>query len=311
MDTPAQYCQVAVSNIDLTDTQYSLHPFPIDPAQHLDSLSSLLYPPLLLECLEKQYIVLSGKEYILVEEKQDKTLLALVIPSLYAEQQRLIFELLIRHRLLRSSLSNIEQAIFCQKASKLLPAEEVIAFLPLLGLKAKPHIRDQLLSLLALEHSVQFGLHTGSIAPRVGKKLGFFSPADQEILALLIEELRLGGSKQQKLIDSVFELTRRQQISAQELLQQWQEREQAKQQNNGPQKITSLFSWLNQACQPRLTAAEEEFKKFCGQLKLPSGIRVSHSPAFEEQQVTLSIDFTTQKELATAWSKIHSALDNN
>ncbi|MCI5120012.1 MAG: hypothetical protein D3908_02235, partial [Candidatus Electrothrix sp. AUS4] len=126
-------------------------------------------------------------------------------------------------------------------------------------------------------------------------------------LAQLIEQFQLGGSKQQNLIDRLFQLTKREQTSVEALINQWKEKEKDKQ-LNGPQQVSSLLRWLDQQCQPRLAQTEEEFKKFSSQLQLPAGVRIDHALSFEEEQVTLSMDFSSKEELARIWPKIEALL---
>ncbi|MCI5138042.1 MAG: hypothetical protein D3922_06420, partial [Candidatus Electrothrix sp. AR1] len=77
---------------------------------------------------------------------------------------------------------------------------------------------------------------------------------------------------------------------------------------NGPQRTSSLLRWLDRECQPRLTQAEEAFKKFSNLLQLPAGIRLEHSRSFEEEQVTLNMDFGSKEELARIWPHLETVL---
>jgi hypothetical protein len=308
------YRQVPVKNIDLTDTSYALNPFPTEPDSELvDSITALgiLHPPLLLEYRKDTFIVLSGRRRLhavqTVDANNDLSITALIVQYSVQPFQHdpQFFKILLGHQLVGSRLSVIEQAVFLQKAIDFLEREEVIALLPMLGLKAKSHVPEQLISLLGLDVSVQVGLHRGIISQRSGKKLARFSQEDQKKIAEIIDEYQLGGSKQQKLIDQVFQLSKRERISAEKLLGRWCEREKDKQ-LNGPQRIASLLKWLDQECQPRLSQADAKFRQFRSQLKLPSGVRVEHSPAFEEERVTLSMDFSSREELACVWPKIEA-----
>ena len=312
MNTPTQYRQVTPSDIDLSDTRYTLNPFPSEGPD--DQLSAsirtfgILHPPLLLELTDNRFIVLSGRKRVQAAGGTiDTPITALVISREYVDQPQVILCTLLQHQLIGPPLSIIEQALFFKKAMDCLPAEEIIKFLPMMGYKAKPHIPNELTSLLDLDPTVQQGLHEGILSLRAGKKLLQFSPADQRILAELISELQMGGSKQQKLIDLVFELTKRLQTSAGELLNNWQEKEKDTQRNR-PQKAASLLSWLQRKCRPISLAAEENFKKFCRQLELPAGVRISHTLSFEDEQVTLCVDFNSRKELKKKWPQIKSLL---
>jgi ParB family chromosome partitioning protein len=306
------YRQVRLQDINLGDKSYSLNPFPQNHKQDLlQSINELgiLQPPLLLEQQDGKYSILSGRKRItayLQQEGGDDHITALIITSDKNNQKPsplYLFSSLLQHQLLGRPLTLIEQAIFFQKATQILDEQDILSFLPLLGLKPKPHIPGELIALLELDRSVQQGIHNGIIPQRSGKKLARFSPADQKKLADIIYEYQLGGSKQQKLLERCFQLTKRQQNSVKELIDSWKEKVREKN-LNGPQKATSLLHWLDQQYQPRLTQAEEEFKKFSAQLQLPAYARVEHSPSFEEKQVTLSMNFSSKEELARIWPQI-------
>ncbi|RWX44906.1 hypothetical protein H206_01241 [Candidatus Electrothrix aarhusensis] len=316
------YRQVRLQDINLADRKYALNPF--DPEKVLpQSISNfgILHPPLLLEKQDHTFIILSGRRRIEAslqtynsnecqKDKEDFHLTALII-SLNEEKpenQLYLFTALLQHQLLGKSLTVIEQAVFLQKAKMVLKEQEVLALLPMLGLKAKPHIPGELISLLDLESTVQLGLHRGIISQRSGKKLSRFSLADQKHLAEVIDNYQLGGSKQQKLIERFFQLTQREQVSVEVLLDRWRDREKDKQ-LNGPQRTNSLLGWLDRECQPRLTQAEEEFRKFCSQLQLPAGVRLEYSLSFEEEQVTLNMDFSSKEELARIWPQLKALLN--
>ena len=317
------YSQLRLQDINLDDRHYSLNPFSQPPEEILlQSIRNfgILQPPLLLEKQDQTFIIVSGRRrieaYLQIYKVQECPRvregchLAALILSLSGdkpENQFYLFTSLLQHQLLGKSLTVIEQAVFFQKAMLVLEEQEILALLPMLGLKAKPHIPGELISLLDLEPAVQLGLHRGIISQRSGKKLSRFSLADQKQLAEVINTYQLGGSKQQKLIDRFFQLTQREQISVEVLLGHWQDKEKDKQ-LNGPQRTSSLLRWLDRECQPRLTQAEEAFRKFCCQLQLPAGVRLEHSLSFEEEQVTLNMDFGSKEELAGIWPQLEALL---
>ena len=314
------YRQVRIQDIDLDNRSYSLNPFCQTPEQSLvQSIDSfgILHPPLLLEKQGGIFIALSGKKRIKAylqtcntasncqQEQNGNYITALIFTENKEEKpnKNLLFTTLLQHQLLGGPLALIEQAIFFQKATQVLEKQELLSFLPLLGLKPKPHIPGELISLLDLAPSVQQGIHEGRISQRSGKKLSRFSSTDQQKIADIIYTYQLGGSKQQKIVERFFQLTKREQVSVEELLGSWGEKVREKN-LNGPQKAASLLRWLDQQYQPRMTEAEEEFKKFSSQLQIPTGVRVDHSPSFEEEQVTLSMNFRSKKELARIWPQI-------
>lgn len=312
---PTHYRQIAVADIDLLNTQYALNPFSSpEPDSTLKSdiqTYGILHPPLLLEQADNTYIVLSGKKQVQAAAAHTTpTVTALIIRQTENSDKQFIFSTLIRHRRIGSELSCIEQAVFFQKTLDALPAEETLQFLPLLGLKEKPHIPAELISLLSLVPEAQRSLHEGTLSLRAGKNLLRFPAEDQVLLTSLINELQLGGSKQQKLLDQVFELTKRRKMSSAELLADWQEKEKDKQ-HNGPQKAAALLKWLQRQCSPKSTEAEDNFGQFSRQMNLQPGVRLDHALSFEDEQVTLSIDFPSRKQLTEQWPQIRSLLQDS
>ena len=303
------YRQVRLQDINLDDRSYSLNLFPENSNQALvQSISEfgILHPPLLLE-QQDGYIILSGRNRIEAYQQGNEhssiTALTLAVKKDEKKSKIYLFKALLQHQLLGNTLTLIEQAVFFRKATQFLEEQDILAFLPLLGLKIQPHIPGELISLLDLEFSVQQGIHEGVISQRSGKKIARFSSADQKKLAEIIYEYQLGGSKQQKLLERFFQLTKRRQVSVETLFGSWWEK--VKDKNlNGPQRIVSLLCWLDQQYQPRMTEAEEEFKKFSSQLQRPVGVQVEHSPSFEDEQITLSMNFKSKEELARIWSQI-------
>ncbi len=309
------YQQVPIAAIDLSNTLYALNPFASavpDPTLKADIRTyGILHPPLLLEQGHETFIVLSGKKRILAGVGNNgSTVTALVIYQKDPSDKQFIYNTLLRHQLIGSSLSCIEQAVFFHKVQDALPAEDTLQFLPLLGYKEKSHIPAELISLLKLVPVAQRSLHEGVLSLRAGKNLLRFPQDDQRYLAALIRELQMGGSKQQKLIDQVFELTKRLKCSGVELLTGWHEKEKNKK-HNGPQRATALLKWLQQQCSPKSLAAEENFAQFTRQLGLPSSIRVDHILSFEDTQVTLSIDFPSRKQLTEKLPHIRTLLQED
>jgi hypothetical protein len=311
---PTQYRLITVSNIDLSDNRYTLNPLPatgsVEALRADISTYGLLHPPLLLEQNDNKFIVLSGRKRVqIAAENSNISITALVIDQCNSDQQQLIFSTLLKHQLIGAPLSIIEQAVFFKKAMACLPKKNVLEFLPLMGYKSKPYIPDELICLLELAPAARQGLHSGAISLRTGKKLLLFPLADQQKLAGLINELQLGGSKQQKLVEQTFELSKRQRISAEKILNNWLKEKKDKQ-HNGPQKAASLLKWLQLQCSPRSAAAEDDFAKYRRQLHLPAGVRLDHTLSFEDAQVTLSINFRSKEQLAKQWLQLRTLLQD-
>lgn len=305
------FCCIDPADIDLSDTRFSLLHFSSSPHTEDNTTGDvqalgLLHPPLVLK-QEENTLLLSGKEYVEFAVKNNKPTITVLALDQTKVTSTFIFEMLLQHKQLGKNLSSIEQAVFIKKALSQCSKDEVLAFLPMMGLKKKKHILNELTSLLDLSSTAQYALHSGTLSLRGAKKLLCFSKDDQNLLTRTITELQLGGSKQQMLIDAVSELCKRENNDAEKILELWQQQEIGKQ-YNGPQKASALLKWLKLRCSPRATAAEDEFQNFCRQLSLPKGVTIHHTTAFENDQITLTIDFATKKQLAALWPQLKECL---
>lgn len=289
MDLSLSCCSVPRTALDLSEHRYWIAFFPQEVKPNPVHL------PLLLQEGEV-YRFLSGS---LLETQDDVA--ALVLPAVSPPLH--IFRCILQHRLLFPGLSSIDQALFFHRAGEVLAPEDLLSFLPELGLKAEPHVLQELRSLLSLHPAAQVSLHEGQLSLNAAKKLGQIPKHEQEIVVNVVEKLHLGGSKQQKLLELLFTLMKRRQLGVAELLRPWQEHE-WRQEDNIPQQAARLLLYLEQCCQPRLHRAEEQFRTVCKQLKLPPGVKLSHSPAFEEDWVRLHIDFPNMEALTVLWPRL-------
>ncbi len=306
------FSQLHVEEIDFSDNRYTLFPSPASTAKkYLEPVEIeallLFRPPLLLKVESTTYILVSVNEEIeqLLQNKIEQ------IPALILEEntisQRLILTRLLQHRQLQGTLSCMDQALFLKKSLAVLTEPEVLGLLPLLGLKKKTYNINKQLSLLRLCKTAQLAAHEGRITVRAAFSLLHLQEDEQNFLTELITELRLGGSKQLKLIEQMRELGKRENTKAQQLYVLWQESEEGKE-HNGPQKANALFKWLKKRSTPRATAAEQDFKQFITKLNLPQGVSLEHTHSFEDDRIRLIVDFSSKKELARQWPKLDQIL---
>ncbi len=305
-----QLRHIALATIDPDDLHYNLNlPDFRDPDRELCldiARFGLLQPPLLQEKEAGGYRIVSGRKRILAllqTGPAPKNLYGFVLsPDLEPLQ---IFATLLRHALIGSSLSLVEQAIFFHKLLDQVAPEEAVTLLPLLGLKPRPHVLDELLQCLALEEPIQAALHSNLVNPRIVRQLLQLSPEERMALVSLITELRLGGSKQQRVVTLAVDLARRNGVPVGDMLSRWPR---PGEEANIPQLASSLLDWLHKQAHPRLVEAQREFKSFCQRLDLPPHVEVQHTTSFEDETTWLRFAFTTRQGAETFWKKIEKIM---
>ena len=139
-----------------------------------------------------------------LQEKSEKETLCNILPL--NTDQKLIYTFLLEDILSRRSLSPVEKITFLEKFLTIAPEKEARPILIKLGLKPHQHILRDLLKLQSLAPEVLLALHRGVISAKNAGQLLFMDHSDQRIITGLITELKLGGSKQRKLIEYSTEL---------------------------------------------------------------------------------------------------------
>ncbi len=197
----------------------------------------------------------------------------------------------------------IMQAYLLQKAHSTLPEEEVLPLLALMGYKPHRYKLNELTELLLLEASAILALHQGIIAQKTGKQLSRLHHEDQQYVVDLITTYRLGGSKQQKMVEMITELTLRHNKPVRELLKDWLP-DTKKKNNNMPQQLQGLLQYLYEQCYPSTTDAEKNFKELMQELQPPEGITIAHSPSFEDESMELRLRFDNAATIKKNWERI-------
>ncbi len=149
-------------------------------------------------------------------------------------------------------------------------------------------------------------LHIGLITPKTGSKLNKLSPADQQTIFKMIDFYKMGGSKQQKLVDYAIELTIRTGQNLDKIVEGWQQTHE--EQENRPQQAVALLRRLEELCFPGKATAEKKFNRFRRSIQLPENANLHHTPSFEDDRLTLSIVFENQDTFRKGWDSIKKML---
>lgn len=213
------------------------------------------------------------------------------------------FALRIMHDRQAYSNSLVIQAYLLKEAEALLDQQELLSLLPLMGLKPQQHVLKERKKLIQLDSSVQQALHNKVLNNKCVPLLLRLPPAEQQQIVHLVTHYRLGGSKQQNLVDMLVELYLREGSTSKTLLTQWQ-RDVEPPRNNLPQEAQSLLSYLLARCNPHLVRAEERFCEQVQRLQAPEQISITHTPAFEDEGVTVHINYANWPALQAHWQQL-------
>lgn len=218
-----------------------------------------------------------------------------------------VFNLRILHEREAFQNSPILQAWLLNEAQDQLHLQDLLPLLPLIALKPQPHILKERIRLLQLDDTVQTALHRQELQSKNLPQLLRLPEEEQKRLLELISLYRLGGSKQQKLIELVVDLHLRDGRRVGDILAEWRQSDPPR--DNLPQESQSLLNFLHLLANPRLAQAEAQFAEQLRRLQAPAQVSVSHTPAFEDAQLSVQINYSSWKALQAHWPQVLKAVE--
>ena len=291
----------------LQTNNWNLTPFcqsPLAKKQHGPvPMTAALHPPLVIrmDCAKRQYELIYGKNRLFSFQKYfpDKThITVLLLPENVPHKD--ILQYLLCDRLVSGQFSPMEKAFFlkicCRDMSSTSVAEQ---FLPLLNEKPQIFVLKKLLSLTTLNTEIQEDIHSGFIPLKLGFELLTLSQTDRLRLHELFRFLELGGGRQKRLFSLCKDLALRLDIDFSTLFEDEDCTAILNHPDmNIPQKGSSLLNLLQKRLFPEWNKAEDSFRKTVGKMQLPAEFTVEHSPAFERDDISLTIRFKNMDQLS-------------
>ncbi len=302
-----QHCS-SFQNIKMEEIEnsndWNIHPFiSSKPSAELCSSiknTGLLHPPILLKLSTNKYQLVCGRARVSVFQQTfpaQPLITALVLDKKTSTRQ--ILSYVLEDQLLTGSLSPMEKAYFFKLILKHMTIDAAADYASLiLHEKVQAHTINKLELLLGLEPELQLDIHNGRLGEKTALELLQLDAADRLTLHSIFQELELGGGKQKRLLALSKDLAFGQKKSITELLAESDFEEILNHpEMNHPQKAANLFSTLQKKLFPQSNAAEEHFMKNVNKMELPASCTVSHSQAFEKDEISVILHFTTLTEV--------------
>lgn len=213
-------------------------------------------------------------------------------------EPQLVFEIILEDIKDTSTLTLAEKAMFLSIASNYFPKETLAQkFFKRLGIKRKQSFLDDLFHLLDGDQIFIDLAHGGLIEEQMLAELLRLKNTDKYAVIDLFSQLNLGASKQKKLLGLLRDAAYKEVFSISDYLQQ--DGIQTITENetlNIPQIIQHLDRYLQLKIYPQSIAAEKEFTTRIKEITLHKNQKISHSPAFEKDTVTLSTEFASLEQ---------------
>ena len=180
-----------------------------------------------------------------------------------------------------------------------------------LGLPDNPRYMDKVAKLSRLPMNVQDAVADESISLSMAVALERIAPTDATILCNLFCDLKIGLNKQQEILTLIKEISAREDISINALL-------------NGPdfnsirtnpdfdrtRKRQAIRNYLKHRRYPNIAKSEERFKAHKRRLNLSQPIKLEPPPYFEGKDYTLKIQFSNLSELKAHTATLCDLVEN-
>ena len=292
--------------------KWNIHPWDSDwyPEELRKSIlqTGIVHPPFLLSHPDKKFEVVSGHKRLRIAEKyldSDK-IGCFILPGNLPEKS--ILDLLLTDQS-GTPLSLAEKARLVQIAIEYMTKEEIIEnFFGRLEIRARTSIVDEMLGILAMDVDIIKEIHCGRLQFKmIGELLRLKNPEDRLALVSLFKELSLGGGKQKKLFSLIRDLAYRSRATISDFLKGDElQLILNHEEMNPPQKAQHLGNLLQEKLTPTYLESENKFAIFVKYLEMPKNFSLSHSQAFETDEITLSINFKNSKECQQLLPEIKS-----
>lgn len=289
--------------------------FPFSSNEQLDQLresirtSGIHHPPILQQTEKNSYKIINGRKRVQIAQEQNWDPLHCYILDKDLPIQQVLTTHLTEQQL-SNPLSVIEQAYFLQLCLQFIDKKDVlITFLPLLGYSSGEMILNRLLRFLHLENRLQPLLHRQFINEKTASILLELNQDDRIHLGNLFIDLKLGQGKQRRFLTLCRDLSRRHNTSIETILSGTEFKRILQHSGmNIPQKTNQLLDLLQKQHSPKYYSAKEDFQIQRKQLDLPEHCTLDHSPAFEKDEVTLSIKFADIAKCEKTWKTIRDII---
>lgn len=164
--------------------------------------------------------------------------------------------------------------------------------------------RNRLLSLLKLEEPIRTSIHHGKISIKTGLNFVSLPTAERRFIHDLFIRLSLNGNKQRRFLELMQIITGVEGCTVVKFISNHFPELCKEPIGNIPQQTTHLMKRLYEHSHPGISLAKEEFVKRVAKMKLPKNCRVSPTPAFEKDRVSLEVEFDDFRTFSAAWQKI-------
>ncbi len=308
---------IFLSKIDLPDETFYYTFNPSEPGQLVASIKTVgLLNPITLIKRENQesFRLVHGLRRVKATQKLK---IEQIFARIYDESELSaidFFNLSLYENAVHRQFNAIEQGIIIDKLIRqfqvpLSQVEQV--YLPLIGLGSNPKVIERYRSLLNLELALKDAIAEDFMGVDLALKLVELPELDRSFFLDFCLKLKTGKNRQKEFYNLFSDLAHISKKSFTEIAQNLKMDELIEDGSiETPVKTERVRLLLRQARFPNLTKTEQEFKAIIKEIKIPSTIKITPYPFFEESKFTVSFDFQNRQDLKKQIDALNRVLEN-
>jgi ParB-like chromosome segregation protein Spo0J len=260
----------------------------------------LLNPPLLLESRAGHLAIVSGhRRMTALFELGEKEAPARILQEHDISYLDALF-INFFDNLATREFNSVEKGMILRRLANYLPANEILSeYMALLSLPRRHSILKTYISFdRDLDETLKFSLARGAISEATATALLELVPDERKAVGSLLLNLKLNMNQQRQLFELLYDISNMNEASVSEILHAKPVLDILSNDSlNRPQKTKTLLTLLRSRRFPRLTRAEEVFRKGIARLRLPKKVSIQAPPYFETEFYRMEISFRNGKEL--------------
>lgn len=255
----------------------------------------------------KFQLVLGYSRFFAARTNNISPLPCLVIDEEIPDQDLLLAN--IYDNLSHRELNPVEKALALNKSMRLLgKSRTTLEIMPALQLASSEDILDKTVRILDMEEPILSAIAKGAISASNAFALLNLEKDEQGAVFLVFRDLRLGVNLQKEFMENLFECSRRQGISVNNLL----ERENLKTILSDKKKpehdrAEMMRKELRRMRYPRLAEMEASFNECIRSMKPAPQVKILPPPWFETQDFSIHVRFRAPGEILNQLEKIGAA----
>ena len=304
--------EIDLSNIDIENSTYRITTEPsIEPLVASIGVLGLLNPPFLFRKSDSKYIIISGFQRVAACQHLGHPSIRgrLINPDIPLER---LAEMAICENSSQRPLNLVETSRSLNLLTRYVDDRTKLEqCFQRLGLPNHSSMRDKIMRICEMPIAIQDGILEGAISLNTALQLDDLDAETGLSLTDIFRNLHLSHSKQREILTNLIEVALRDKVTAATILHETVfQTLLSDPETSLPQKANNVRNYLRSKRFPRLTLAEETFRKETKKLSLGDKVRLQAPAGFESPEYVFAVSIKKLYDLDASINILQNAMNN-